>query len=112
MITGPEDDVSSFVRDASQLSESDIKTFDNIARMLQPLWLTDHPQEAGSGLPMIEDFLESTAREKVESDDFYSTAYRLVGFGLVLELPTKTGRRSSNNIRFAATGRSRNSLRS
>jgi hypothetical protein len=87
----PDDDLSSFVRDVAQLSESDINTLDSIAQALQLLWLRENTENT-SDLPMAEDFLEGTALLKLETNDFYSTAYRLVGFGLALELPTKTGR--------------------
>jgi hypothetical protein len=106
----PDDDLSSFVRDVAQLSESDINTLDSIAQALQlQLWLRENAENT-SDLPMAEDFLEGTALQKLETNDFYSTAYRLVGFGLALELPTKTGRRSSNNIRFTTTRRGRKLL--
>jgi hypothetical protein len=106
-IIKPEDDLASFVRDVSQLSEFDIKALENIGQALQLLWLREHQEQNANGLPVIEEFAENAALEKLQGDDFYSTAYRLVGFGLALELPTKTGRRSSNNIRFTTTGRGR-----
>jgi hypothetical protein len=105
----PDDDLSSFVRYVAQLSELDISTLDSIAQALQLLWLRENTENT-SDLPMAEEVLQTTALQKLETDDFYSTAYRLVGFGLALELPTKTGRRSSNNIRFTITSRGRKLL--
>ena len=110
-IVKPSDDLSSFIRDVSQLSEHDIKTLDSIARMRQMLWLRYESEPTTPGnFPVIEEYLEADAANKIEGDDFYSAAYRLVGFGLALELPSKTGRRSSKNIRFTITNRGRKLL--
>ena len=95
-IIQPEDDLPSFVRDVSQLSDLDIKALDNIVSMAQ--------YEA---ILILKEFAARADREKIKADDFYSYAYRLVGFGLALEVPSKTGRRSANDLRFSPTNRGR-----
>jgi hypothetical protein len=107
-IIQPGDDLPSFVRDVSQLSELDIKTLEIIisavpAQLLSRATSTSKstkydPQEA---------FLSNVGLDKIGNDDFYSTAYRLVGFGLALEIPSHTGRRSANDLRFMPTKRGR-----
>jgi hypothetical protein len=114
-IIKPEEDLSSFVRDVSQLSELDIKTLDTIVSMAQYQALlepsepktTDEPKTQKFYFPDAPEFVASADLEKIRNDDFYSYAYRLVGFGLALELPSKTGRRSANNLRFGPTNRGR-----
>lgn len=104
-IIQPEDDLSSFVRDVSQLSETDIKTLKTIISFALFNSISEMtPSNMNSG---EQSFLDNAARKKIENDDFYSTAYRLVGFGLALEMPSNTGRRSANDLRFNATNRGR-----
>ncbi len=114
-IIRPEDDLPSFVRDVSQLSELDIKTLDTIVSMAQYEALTEPSDPKTTDEPNTQkfyfadapEFVASADVEKIKTNDFYSYAYRLVGFGLALELPSKTGRRSANNLRFSPTNRGR-----
>jgi hypothetical protein len=107
---GANDDLSSFVRDISQLSELDISTLDSISKMLQLSWISENSHEGTGSLPVMEEFIQMDAAKKLETDAFYSTAYRLVGFGLALEIPSKTGKRSATNIQFTITDRGRKLL--
>lgn len=113
----PEDDLASFVRDVSQLSELDIKTMNVIFSTSQlqgfiggSVFSTEASDSSGAEKPfdyLGKALLESAALEKIKDDDFYSTAYRLVGFGLALEAPSHTGRRQANNLSFLPTKRGR-----
>jgi len=105
-----EDDLSSFIRDVSQLSEVDLRTLDIIISTagINTFWESYVPNET-DGLLGVH-LIRAAAQEKLERDDFYSHAYRLVGFGLVLEAPSGTGQRLANNICFIPTRRGRKLL--
>ena len=56
-----------------------------------------------SKLLLGKELLENAAQQNIGRDTLYSTAYRLVGFGLALEVPAQTGRRDQNDLRFIPT---------
>lgn len=103
----PEDDLTSFVRDVSQLSELDIKTLNKIV-ISSPLRAVFGTPSSSEPSDLMQSLVESAALERIENDDFFSTAFRLVGFGLVLEVPSSQyGARSINHLSFTPTKRGR-----
>jgi hypothetical protein len=101
------DGLSTFIRDLSQLSELDIRTLEtiiNTPRFAASLdtWAVD--STLGQRLVV------AAVSANLEKNDFYSHAYRLVGFGLALEAPSESGRRTADNLCFVPTRRGRKLL--
>lgn len=78
-------DLSSFIRDVSQLSELDLRTLQIVASTARADILLESDVPDSTDNMLGQHLIAAAAREKLERDDFYSHAYRLVGFGLLLE---------------------------
>jgi hypothetical protein len=108
-IEASDDDLSSFIRDVSQLSEVDLRTLEIIISTVGIMSWESYVPDETDGL-LGQHLVRAAAQEKLQRDDFYSHAYRLVGFGLALEAPSGTGRRLANDLRFLPTRRGRKLL--
>jgi len=109
LIEASDDDLPSFIRDVSQLSEVDLRTLEIIISTAGIWSLASYTPDETDGL-LGQHLVRAAAEQKLQQDDFYSHAYRLVGFGLVLEAPSSTGRRMANDLRFLPTRRGRKLL--
>jgi len=101
------DDLSTLIGDLSQLSELDIRALETIINTPRfaasiDTWAVD------STLP--QSLLVAAANANMEKNEFYSHAYRLVGFGLALESPSESGKRTADNLCFVPTRRGRKLL--
>jgi len=101
------DGLSTFIRDLSQLSELDIRTLETIINT--PIFATSMDTWAVDST-LGQKLVIAAANANLAKNDFYSHAYRLVGFGLVLEAPSESGRRTADNLCFVPTQRGRKLL--
>lgn len=105
-IEASDDDLSTFIRDVSLLSEVDIRSLEIIISTAGLATLDSYVVNETDGL-LGQHLTRAAAQEKLTQDDFYSHAFRLVGFGLVLEVPRDTVRQLANDFRFLPTRRGR-----
>lgn len=105
-IEASDDDLSTFVRDVSQLSDLDIRTLEIIISTAGLMSMESYVVNETDGL-LGQYLVKAAALEKLSQDDFYSHAFRLVGFGLLLEVPRDTVRQMANDLRFLPTRRGR-----
>jgi len=80
-----EDDLTSFIRDVSLLSEGDIHVLKQLASSL-PLAF-DFATDSQKVSTIFQQSFDRTEREKLLTEDFYSHCFRLVGFGLAAQIP-------------------------
>jgi hypothetical protein len=101
------DDATAFIRDLSQLGESDIEA-------MKLLYANQSTQSAGFGrVPLdpnvytrlLKQLLDSVDIAGIERDDFYSRCARLTGFGLILEVQRSDVRQSPSDYCFRLTAR-------
>lgn len=90
----------------SLLSEVDIRSLEIIISTAGLATLDSYVVNETDGL-LGQHLIRAAAQQKLTQDDFYSHAFRLVGFGLVLEVPRDTVRQLANDFRFLPTRRGR-----
>lgn len=105
-----DEDLSSFIRDVSQLSELDLRALQIVTSTARVDILLESDVPDSTDNMLGQHLIAAAAREKLEQDDFYSHAYRLVGFGFLLEAPSNGGRRNARDLRFVPTRRGRKFL--
>lgn len=108
-IEASDDDLSSFIRDLSQLSEIDLKSLEIIVSTAGLTSIDSYVVNETDGL-LGQHLAKAAAEQRLLQDDFYSHAFRLVGFGLALEVPRDTVRQMANDFRFLPTRRGRHLL--
>jgi hypothetical protein len=101
-----EDDLTSFIRDVSQLSEGDIQVLKQLASSL-PLAIefATGSQKVSSPESTFQQFFDDTEREKLLTEDFYSHCFRLVGFGLAAQIPGNSPSQFQSKYLFRLTRR-------
>jgi hypothetical protein len=97
-----EDDLTSFIRDVSMLSESDIQVFKQLASSVPLGLMLAHGSQEKSP---FQHFIDDAARGKLMTDDFYSHCFRLVGFGLAVQIPSNSPSQAANKYLFMLTRR-------
>lgn len=101
-----DEDLGSFVRDASQLTETDLQilaiihsTFANV------IAVTPNLNDPNIFTERAVDLLKNADKAGIHRDDFYAYCSRLVGFGLALEAPHNPSRQSPGDKCFRPTRR-------
>jgi hypothetical protein len=109
-----DDDLSSFIHDVTQLSGADIQVLQRLSFVFMG--------SGGHAIKMAEDLphgssesplttpIEDAARENALTDDFHSHCFRLVGFGLAVQIPSNSPTLAGGGIRFRLSGRGRRLL--
>jgi hypothetical protein len=82
-----DDDLSSFIRDITQLSEGDIRVLEQLASAAQLFGSALASQTSPPPSSPFQNLIDDGEREKLLTEDFYSHCFRLVGFGLSAQIP-------------------------
>jgi hypothetical protein len=101
-----EDDLASFVRDASQLTEMDIQVLKIIHSTFADLIpMNPNFNNPNAFTDRSSELLKNVNEAGIDRDDFYSYSSRLAGFGLTLEAPFNPSRQAPGDKCFRPTRR-------
>jgi hypothetical protein len=100
------DDLTSFIRDLSQLSEGDVQALRQLTSLAPLAWaFAQGSQKSSQPEPPFQSIINDAEREKLLTDDFYSHCFRLVGFGLAAQIPGNSPGLVTNGLLFRLTRR-------
>jgi hypothetical protein len=101
-----EDDLTSFIRDVSLLSEGDIQILKQLASSLPLAFeFVTGSQTVSRPEFNFQQVIDDAKRDKLLTDDFYSHCFRLVGFGLAAQIPGNSPSLAANKYLFRLTRR-------
>jgi hypothetical protein len=98
------DDLTSFIRDVSFLSEVDIHVLESLKFGFGPGFAVTESQKAVSAESPLRAF-DDAVREQLLTDDLHSHCFRLVGFGLAAQIPSNSPSATDNKTLFRVTKR-------